>query len=149
MLELRPINRNYGIGNFKLIINDKNFNKKKYDELSEKNEYQKMKDIFIPHFEKKLHVIASYMFLTKNVLPIIPILLIFIITNPILQIIIPFIGLFILFIFYKFLNKKWIINCQTYSFELTAINTYMSREYGFKIDNDFDELGKKYINGEL
>jgi hypothetical protein len=150
MLELREINRNYGWGNLKFMINDKNFNKKKYDMLSDNNEFQKMKDIFIPYFEKKLHVIASYMYITKYILPILILLISFIIsTNIISQLICLSIGSFINYIIYKILNKKWITNCQTYSFEITAVNTFMSRKYGFNIDNDFDELGKKYINGEL
>jgi hypothetical protein len=150
MLELREINRNYGWGNLKLFFRDKNFSKKKYHQLYYNGEFQKMKEIFIPHFERKLHVIASYLFLSKYILPLIVILLSFIITNNIIsQLIFLCIGFLINYITFRILNKKWITNCQTYSFEVTATNTNLSTKYGINVDNDFDQLGEKYINGEL
>jgi len=150
MLELRPINRNYGIGNFKFTLGYKEFNKKKHNELNEKNELEEMKRIFIPYCENKLHLIATYLFLTKYVFPIIFLLLFFLFPNNIiLQMGMPSIGVIISFITNRILNKQWIIQCQNYSFELTAINTSLSEKYGFKVDNDFDELGEQYIKGEL
>ena len=149
MLEIKPISRDYGFGNFKFTLNNKNFSKKKYHELYNKGEYQKMKDIFIPYYEKKLHVIATYIYMSKYVLPILLLFTLFLFTNPILQMIIPIISLLISFIVFKILNKKWLNNCQIYSLELSAVNYFMSKKYGGNFDNDFDNLGEMYINGEL
>lgn len=147
-MELRSINRDYPTLKFWF---KSDYSHKNYEDLCKNEEYLKMKEIFIPYSEKKLHVITSYIFLFKWLLPMISSLLI-VLSFDFNEVNLFNIGsvLFLFsFVIYLFLIKRRKIVTQIYSFEITAINDEMYNKFGFKIDNDFNILGEKYINNEL
>ena len=149
-MELRQINRNYGFGNFKFIFEYKNYDHSYYESLLENGNYEKMKEIYIPYCEDRLHVTATYLFFTKYIFPILFLFTFFLFPkNELFQLIIPSSGVLISFIANRILNRLWRIRCQIYSFEITAINDFMSKKYGGKFDSDFDRLGEMYMNGEF
>lgn len=134
-MELKLINRNYNT--LKLIRKSK-YNEKSYEELLKKEEYFEMKNIFIPYCEELLHVLASYIFLIKHIMPILLLIIMFFSFKI-------FIGLSLIsFIIYRILLKKWKITCEIYSFEITALNDFINEKFNLNVDVDFNELGKIY-----
>ena len=149
-MELRPINRDYGFGNFKFKFQYKNYDHNHYESLLEEGNYEKMKEIYIPYSEDRLHVTATYLFLAKYVLPILFVLAFFLFSgNELFRFLIPSGGVLVSFIINKVLDKQWKTRCQMYSFEITALNDFISEKYKIDVDSDFDDLGEKYMNGEL
>lgn len=134
-MELRLINRKYNT--LKLIRKSK-YDKNHYEELLKKEEYFEMKSIFILYCEELLHVLYSYIFLIKYIIPILLLILLFFSIET-------FIGLSIIsIIIYSVLLKKWKLTCKIYSFEITALNDFINEKYNTNIDVNFDNLGAQY-----
>lgn len=132
-MEIKEIKRKYN--NLQFILKDK-LDSNYYEKLLESENYDKMKEVVIPYFENKLHIIASYIFIFKYVFPIL-ILTIFLVFNVDYYyysiILLPF------YMYIKF-RKKWKITTTIYSLEVTAINDFISKKYGINITTNFNMI---------
>ena len=149
-MELRKINRDYN-NNYK-FFNNYYYNKKQYNILSEDflqnitfEKANKMKKISFHYFEERLHVITSYIFLLKYILPIIILSLFIFFHKYNLMLLVSGGMILMLLLLIKILKKMHKITCWSYSFEITALNYLLNKEYNTTIDVDFDELGNLYI----
>lgn len=150
MIELKQINRNYGKFNFKFIPTDFKGGRK-HDKLWLSGKYQEAKDVYIKYCENRLHFIATYIELTRFYLPIIfSSILLISFNNENITLFIASIMLLILNIIIHNISKKWWwIMCVNYSWSITGIDTDINEKYGIFVNTDFDDLGVKYLNGEL
>jgi len=130
---IKSINRKYENLNF--VLKNK-LDNEYYEKLLEDEKYYEMKDIAIPHFENKLHVIASYIFTFKYILPIL-MLFLFIILN--LHYVF-YVSIIIPLIIYYIFRKKWKLSTTIYCLEITAINNLINEKYGINIETDFNEI---------
>jgi hypothetical protein len=135
-MELRTINRKYKSLKF---IRKTNYNKNEYEELLKKEEYFKMKDITISYCEEFLHVLHSYIYLIKNIIPILLLLIILFFSFKLFIIL-----LIITIISYFILLKKWKLIKKIYSFEITALNDFINEKYNTNVNVNFDNLGTLY-----
>jgi hypothetical protein len=149
-MEIKSIVRNYA-NSFKFVYKSKH-NEQEYNELCDdflKNitieKGNMAKKIVISYFEETLHILASYYFMFKWIVPIILFLLVLIFhNNNIMSLVLGVMALVSLYIVF-FLKKKYKITCFSYSFEMTAINNFLNQKYNTDIDIDFDKLGKQYL----
>jgi hypothetical protein len=102
----------------------------------------KMKDIFTSYCEEHLHILYSYRFLAKKIMPILILLFSFFCYDQIAIIVL----LSQLSIMTTILLEKNIkLASRIYSFEITAINDLINEKYSTNIDTDFEELGVEYL----